>query len=413
MKILVPFSVVPDIYCAVENYIQQDAVCVDDTVKDVNPTDVLVLSKALSFDACQTTAVYVGDTPCNKSLRYAVALGAKDTRRINAVNADAFCVARHLADFLNTEKYDVIMCGDASWDYSSGCTPEYLSEMTCVPLISDVADVSLVDEKNVLVIRQTEHFIEKLVVPFPVILKCNKSIFPQEKVRIPSMRDMMLSTSAQICVVDKTSDVEPLTHYSSFTKMPARGTVKVLTQKDFPLLVSVLLGEADEKGTLFSSDQVSVFSGRIIATVNGKNEPKPVLFPDNGEKQLLPTHIDLHTAKVVISGGMGCDASAWKKIDFLAEKTGGAVACTRPVYHAGIRSYYEHVGQTGAKISPDVYVAVGISGALQHIGGMVRSRCVVAINTDPNAPIFHYADYGVVGDANAVLDELTQILTKK
>jgi electron transfer flavoprotein alpha subunit len=89
---------------------------------------------------------------------------------------------------------------------------------------------------------------------------------------------------------------------------------------------------------------------------------------------------------------------------------GAATACSKPVADVGWRPHHEHVGQTGIKVSPNVYIAVGISGAIQHLAGVSSSKKIVVINTDSEAPFFKSADYGVVGDAFDVIPKLTELL---
>lgn len=115
----------------------------------------------------------------------------------------------------------------------------------------------------------------------------------------------------------------------------------------------------------------------------------------------------LSDAEVVISGGRGMKASEnWGPIEELSDVLGGATACSRPVSDEGWRPHEEHTGQTGKIISPNLYFAFGISGAIQHLAGVSSSKCIVAVNTDKDAPIFEVADYGIVGDALKVLPEL-------
>jgi electron transfer flavoprotein alpha subunit len=174
-----------------------------------------------------------------------------------------------------------------------------------------------------------------------------------------------------------------------------------------------------------------VYSGKATASVILKSEVKVLTLTQNSY-QLVENHksfviesftaetggvktiakdiqkqtgkILLNDAEIVVSGGRGMKSpDNWGSIEELATLLGAATACSRPVSDEGWRPHDEHTGQTGKIISPTLYIAAGISGAIQHVAGISGSKYVVAINSDKDAPIFEVADYGVVGDAMKVL----------
>ncbi len=123
--------------------------------------------------------------------------------------------------------------------------------------------------------------------------------------------------------------------------------------------------------------------------------------------------VPLSEAEIVISGGRGLKGPEnWGMVTELAKLLGAATACSRPVADIGWRPHHEHVGQTGLAIAPNLYVAIGISGAIQHLAGVNRSKTIVVINKDPEAPFFKAADYGIVGDAFEVMPKIIDAVKK-
>lgn len=181
-----------------------------------------------------------------------------------------------------------------------------------------------------------------------------------------------------------------------------------------------------------------VFTGKAIGHITIKS-PKKILtlFPNSvetvasdekaGIESFTPQLTDAHfatkvldvkkvtdkilltDAEIVVSGGRGMKgADKWGPLEELAGLLGAATACSRPVSDEGWRSHQEHVGQTGKIIGPNVYIALGISGAIQHLGGVSASKHIIAINTDKDAPIFEAAEYGMIADVHQVLPRLIE-----
>lgn len=194
-----------------------------------------------------------------------------------------------------------------------------------------------------------------------------------------------------------------------------------------------------EKGFVIKK---AVFSGKAFAYVNILSDVKVIMLMPNsfqlkqGEgkaaiekldvsfdekdfgvkvKQVnkVSGEVSLADAELVVSGGRGMKGPEnWGLIEDLAKELGAATACSRPVADSHWRPHHEHVGQTGGTIRPNLYVAVGISGAIQHLAGVNGSKTIVVINKDPEAPFFKAANYGVIGDAMEVLPKLTAAVKK-
>lgn len=186
----------------------------------------------------------------------------------------------------------------------------------------------------------------------------------------------------------------------------------------------------------------NVFSGKAFAYVNVTSDIKVITLMPNtfqvvkGEGSATVENLDvtfdskdfsvqtkevvkasgsipLSEAELVVSGGRGMKGPEnWHVLEDLAKELGAATACSRPVADSHWRPHNEHVGQTGGTIRPNLYIAVGISGAIQHLAGVNGSKTIVVINKDPEAPFFKAADYGVLGDAMDVVPKLTEAVKK-
>lgn len=150
------------------------------------------------------------------------------------------------------------------------------------------------------------------------------------------------------------------------------------------------------------------------ATVESLNiTPSPAKVTVKEVKRQVGDTLPLPEAELVVSAGRGMKGPEnWGIIEDLAKVLGATTACSRPVADVGWRPHHEHVGQTGVAIRPNLYIAIGISGAIQHLAGVNQSKCIVVINKDPEAPFFKAADYGVVGDAFEVVPRLTEAIKK-
>jgi electron transfer flavoprotein alpha subunit len=123
--------------------------------------------------------------------------------------------------------------------------------------------------------------------------------------------------------------------------------------------------------------------------------------------------VPLAEAELVVSGGRGLKGPEnWYLVEDLAKEIGAATACSRPVADSHWRPHHEHVGQTGGAVAPNLYFAIGISGAIQHLAGVNRSKVIVVINKDPEAPFFKAADYGIIGDAFEIMPKVVEAVKK-
>ena len=218
---------------------------------------------------------------------------------------------------------------------------------------------------------------------------------------------------------------EQLAHLSAFLDIPMAAECSEITLgSPHQVLRARWAGNLIESALVHSELLVaSILSFSIEAQATGGRPAtvvtfEPSLQPEDSVVRILSRDsgeskggITLNDAKVIVSGGRGVGgADGFGNLEELATLLGGTVGCSRVVTSSGWRPHAEQVGQTGTKVAPDLYIAAGISGAMQHIAGMKNSKTIVVINTDPEAPILRYADYAIIGDLHQIIPALTSAI---
>jgi len=246
-----------------------------------------------------------------------------------------------------------------------------------------------------------ENNILKCIIPTIEELKINCIIFP--KTNSFSYVSSILSTNLNFPLINNVNSV-------------ARFENKICLKS------TIFSGKAEADIEIDSNSCILVLNKNII---NSTFYKKSVIIKnlinknDNSlsnnvvslKKEKIEGDILLNDADIVVSAGRGLKGPEnWKMIEKLAKILNAATACSKPVSDAGWRPHHEHVGQTGLKISPNIYIAVGISGAIQHLAGVNSSKIIVVINNDSEAPFFKHADYGIIGDAFDVIPKFIDAL---
>ncbi len=232
----------------------------------------------------------------------------------------------------------------------------------------------------------------------------------------------MNETSAKVLVLATSSLGDPVASRVAIKQQAALGSnvVELPDLSDgFVVKRSIYTGKAfaytkldqDKKIIALRKNAITPEEGTATATVEAftanLSEADFGATITNTEKS--EGDILLPEADIVVSGGRGLKGPEnWEMIEELADTLGAATGCSKPVSDMGWRPHHEHVGQTGVKVSPTLYVAVGISGAIQHLAGVNSSKYILVVNQDAEAPFFKAADYGVVGDAFEIVPQLTE-----
>ena len=246
-----------------------------------------------------------------------------------------------------------------------------------------------------------ENNILKCIIPTIEEFKINCIIFP--KTNLFSYLSSILSTKLNFPLINNVNSV-------------ARFENKICLKS------TIFSGKAEADIEIDSNSCILVLNKNIINSVSYKKSvviKNLINKSDNSlsnntvslKKEKLEGDILLNDADIVVSAGRGLKGPEnWKMIEKLAKILNAGTACSKPVSDAGWRPHHEHVGQTGLKISPNIYIAVGISGAIQHLAGVNSSKIIVVINNDPEAPFFKHADYGIIGDAFDVIPKFINAL---
>jgi electron transfer flavoprotein alpha subunit len=229
------------------------------------------------------------------------------------------------------------------------------------------------------------------------------------------------ATGASVIIAPKSAFADAVTARSAAkAKAAVVGNVVALpeTSNGFSVKRSIFTGKAFAQTTVSSDIKfLSIKKSCVEAEISGSDCKVEALSVDVSAQIAQATITDtlkasgtlsLPEADLVISGGRGMKGpETWQPLLDLAEALGAATACSKPVSDLDWRPHHEHVGQTGVKVAPNLYIACGISGAIQHLAGVNSSKVIVVINKDPEAPFFKAADYGIVGDVFEVLPKLT------
>ena len=237
-----------------------------------------------------------------------------------------------------------------------------------------------------------------------------------------AIAEVIKSENSSVVILSSSADSKFLgAHLSGITDSSYVSNVVGIPESISPFVVkrTCFTNKAFSSTEMIDGLRIISVSSNSFGMIESFNDSKVESFsPDKVDSNQRTIKIEKETgsitiadADIVVSAGRGLKGPEnWEMIESLADTLGAATACSKPVSDMGWRPHSEHVGQTGKPVSSNLYIAIGISGAIQHLAGINSSKVKVVINSDPEAPFFKAADYGVVGDAFEVIPELIQKL---
>ncbi len=426
----------------------------------VNPWDEIALDRAaeakVTERVSEVIAVSVGPTEGEDILRAALARGADRAILVEESDPNPQTIAQRLAEIARREEPDLILCGKLASDSDDGQTGGRLAGILGRPLVVGATEIALPEMAGKVVLFDLRGRDPKPI-PLPAILKARSK--PLERVclepslpgsedgwriigySVPSPRppcrfvrdvDELVAELQTVSGGQREAGVFDLPEPRSSTlwlgnEEEAASLGVVAGKRGWPLVRGVRSVEQKEgwlhckryvhSGRFVEEIAVSALQNAILIApdaVRSDSDRKRVAdliaeqaSPVMQSEESQETQTNLRTARVVVAGGRGLrDAGTFKRlVGGLAEALSGAVAASGGASNTGIAPAHLVIGQSGKSVAPDLYVALGISGADQHVAGFKDAKTVVAINSDPDAPIFRFADIGLVADLNTTVPE--------
>ncbi len=302
-----------------------------------------------------------------------------DNQTLKTANLHVLSAAKKLGDAI-----DVFIAGDA-----------------CAPVVSQAKKLPGIQRILLAQAKEYQHQLAENIAP--MIAKIGKK-YDAILTAASTFGKNILPRAAALLDCDMMSDVIQIISPDTFVRPIYAGNAMVTVKNEAPIKILTIRTTAFPEIKLAELAQVEV-------------EPISQIMPNElsefiNQELTISKRPELTNARIVVSGGRGLkSASNFKLLEAFADSIGAAIGASRAAVDAGFAPNDYQVGQTGKIVAPDLYIAIGISGAIQHVAGMKDSKVIVAINSDPDAPIFQLADYGLVGDLFKILPELQQELS--